>query len=218
MAAWDNKHALKVAVAICGMAAIKLLCLARSSPELTASEPIQKTSGYSQYFHYKSITNTPARFPPVGLVAAIIEVESGGNPRSVGKAGERGLMQIKEQTWYDTCRRLYGRPISFDHAFDPVLNVIVGTSYLVYLEELVKRNFSCDQRTAMFLATAAYNCGPSFLLEKTRGIPYPPERAVAYANKVLSIYATRYQKENYEISETLRASLDSLTAGRTSKL
>src|ERR1051325_2975068 len=40
-----------------------------------------------------------AKIDYAALVRAITAVESGGNPRAIGLAGERGLMQIKLSTW-----------------------------------------------------------------------------------------------------------------------
>jgi soluble lytic murein transglycosylase-like protein len=67
----------------------------------------------------------PAVAAPRSLVAAIIHVESGGNPRIVGRAGEIGLMQIKLQT-----ARSVGYTGSRRGLFDPSTNVRYGTAYL----------------------------------------------------------------------------------------
>ena len=42
------------------------------------------------------------------LVDAIIQIESNGDPRKVGRHGERGLMQLKSGTWHDMTVRLFG--------------------------------------------------------------------------------------------------------------
>lgn len=97
------------------------------------------------------------------LVDAIIQVESNGDPRKVGRHGERGLMQIKAGTWRDMTIRLFGAPRPFDEAFDPVLNRRVGTAYLAFLQERLlprQAEWRADERA---LLLAAYNAGPGRL-------------------------------------------------------
>jgi soluble lytic murein transglycosylase-like protein len=72
------------------------------------------------------------------LVDAIVQVESGGQARMVGRAGERGLMQIKRETWGDMTRSLFGRPVAFDKAFNPGMNRQVGAAYLAYLRRFLQ--------------------------------------------------------------------------------
>jgi len=63
--------------------------------------------------------------PPDKLVRAIIHVESGGNPRTIGTHGEIGLMQIKLET-----ARSVGYRGSRAGLFDPATNLRFGTAYL----------------------------------------------------------------------------------------
>ncbi|MBP7830526.1 MAG: lytic transglycosylase domain-containing protein [Kiritimatiellae bacterium] len=104
---------------------------------------------------------TPAWAPEDCLVEAVIQVESGGNPRKVGKAGERGLMQIKKGTWREVTRRLYGKPLPFDRAFEPELNQIVGRAYLEYLGGFLRQNQARWQADELSLLLACYNAGPT---------------------------------------------------------
>ncbi|HOW97566.1 MAG TPA: lytic transglycosylase domain-containing protein [Kiritimatiellia bacterium] len=104
---------------------------------------------------------SPVWVPEDCLVEAVIQVESGGDPRKVGKAGERGLMQIKRGTWRDVTRRLYGKPVSFDRAFEPELNRIVGRAYLAHLQDFLGRNQSHWKTDELSLLLACYNAGPT---------------------------------------------------------
>lgn len=95
------------------------------------------------------------------LVDSIVQIESSGNPRTVGSKGERGLMQIKELTWRETTRRIFGRSASFKRAFDPALNRKVGTAYLGELHAFLhanRENWQADERS---LLLACYNAGPT---------------------------------------------------------
>ena len=68
---------------------------------------------------------TPVSAAPKSLVDAIIHVESGGNPRTVGRRGEIGLMQIKPETARSVGYRGTRRGL-----FDPATNIRYGTAYL----------------------------------------------------------------------------------------
>ncbi len=95
------------------------------------------------------------------LVDAIIMVESAGNARKVGSRGERGLMQVRRETWAEISRAFFGGRISFDRAFDPALNRRVGTAYLAKLHRFLvetRGNWKMDERS---LLLACYNAGPN---------------------------------------------------------
>ena len=63
-----------------------------------------------------------------GTVACLIERESKGNAGAIGKAGERGLMQVHPITWPYLAQ--YG--IMPDALFDPATNLRAG--YLLFIE------------------------------------------------------------------------------------
>ena len=104
---------------------------------------------------------SPVQAPEDCLVEAVIQVESGGDPRKVGQAGERGLMQIKRATWREVTRRLYGKPLSFDRAFEPELNRTVGKAYLAHLQDFLGRHRSQWKSDELSLLLACYNAGPT---------------------------------------------------------
>jgi soluble lytic murein transglycosylase-like protein len=94
------------------------------------------------------------------LVDSVTQVESAGNPRMVGRHGERGLMQIKAGAWGDVTRVLFGRRISFERAFEGKLNQQVGAAYLAQLQGFLSRHqrvWKADERS---LLLACYNAGP----------------------------------------------------------
>src|SRR3990167_6002335 len=73
---------------------------------------------------FKLVVRERLDVPTKGVIAAIISVESRGNPRARGRAGEYGLMQIKCQT---------ARGVGFrgpcSGLLDPATNVRYGTAY-----------------------------------------------------------------------------------------
>ena len=95
------------------------------------------------------------------LVEAVIQIESGGRADSVGRHGERGLMQIRAATWREVTRRLFGGARPFEQAFDPETNRQVGSAYLEDIGRYLDRHrprWKSDRRS---LLLACYNAGPS---------------------------------------------------------
>lgn len=103
------------------------------------------------------------------LIAAVVQVESGFDPRAVSPAGAKGLMQLMEAT---------AAMLGVRDAFDPAQNIDAGARYL---RDMLQR-FDGDVR----LALAAYNAGPA-AVERAGGMPAYPETQ-AYVRSVLEAY------------------------------
>jgi soluble lytic murein transglycosylase len=82
------------------------------------------------------------------LVTAVVEAESGGNPRAVSRAQAYGLMQVRVPTARDMARR----DVTVEDLFDPATNLDLGCRYLRWLRD----RYGGDLR----LALMAYNAGP----------------------------------------------------------
>jgi len=89
-------------------------------------------------------TYAKANSVPIGLVRAVVDAESKGNPYAISRAGAQGLMQLMPATQarYGVC-----------DPFDPADNVNGGTRYL---HDLLAKYHNDVQ-----LALAAYNAGPA---------------------------------------------------------
>ena len=77
-----------------------------------------------------------------GQVEAIISVESSGNPKAIGRLGERGLCQFFPAAWADTTlwRARHGLP-TYGYgswALDEGVGREYATSWLTMLEERLK--------------------------------------------------------------------------------
>lgn len=102
------------------------------------------------------------------LIAAVAEVESGGNQNETSSAGAIGVMQLMP----DTAAALGVNP------YDKKSNIEGGAKYLRQMLD----TFDGDIRKAV----AAYNAGPN-AVKNYGGIP-PYRETQNYVNKVLDIY------------------------------
>jgi soluble lytic murein transglycosylase-like protein len=101
----------------------------------------------------------------VDLVRAIIQVESGFEPRAVSSKGAKGLMQLMPGTARDMGAR---------NLLDPRQNIFAGARYLRLLLDAFDGNVT--------LAAAAYNAGPTTVLRHGGVPPFPETRG--YVEKV----------------------------------
>lgn len=104
-----------------------------------------------------------------GIAFGLIEVESGFDPRAVGRHGERGLMQVKPST-----ARAYERGITADGLVRPEVNLRIGLAHL-------KRE--ADHFGDWRLGLLAYNMGRSRL---SRILASGERPAGSYAERVLA--------------------------------
>ena len=103
------------------------------------------------------------------LVKAVIENESGWNPKAISRKGALGLMQL-----IPTTAERYG----VGNVFDPAQNVDGGARYLRSLLDRYHHNLD--------LSLAAYNAGEG-AVERTGGVP-PYRETRTYVQKVTESY------------------------------
>jgi soluble lytic murein transglycosylase-like protein len=103
------------------------------------------------------------------LLAAMVKVESGFDPRAVSPAGAKGLLQLMDAT---------AAALGVRDPFDPTQNLDGGARYFSQLLQRFGGNVS--------LALAAYNAGPG-AVEQAGGVPPYPETQ-RYVSAVLATW------------------------------
>ena len=134
-----------------------------SPPERTADRVMEYAGWLFKYGGEQGVD--PA------LAAAIMTVESGGDPNAYGSAGEIGLMQILPSTakWINN--------VEPAQLYDPATNIQTGTAYLRYCIDRKAGNVSAG--------ICGYNYGPD-RVKVVAGQIVAPEIVKAYARNVLS--------------------------------
>lgn len=130
---------------------------------------------------------------PLPLVLAVIDVESGFQPRALSSAGAMGLMQLMPAT-----ARRYG----VVDPWDPASNLEGGIRYLRFLLDL----FDGDLR----LALAGYNAGEGAVMRHGRRIP-PFKETQNYVPAVLARYR-HWKTQRLPVSERLSAGVSAPVA------
>lgn len=143
----------------------------------------------AMFMSTSAMANVPFTLP-APWINAIIEVESGGDPRAVSSAGAKGLMQVTDIALEDVVQnagRLDERCNSLtvtSDLFDPTVNVTAGICYIQLLQHTFK---------SVPLTLAAYNMGPTALKKAILTKGGIPQEVVDYVNKVGAAY-NKYRK------------------------
>src|SRR2546425_749496 len=98
------------------------------------------------------------------LVKAVVWRESKFNPRARGRAGEIGLMQLREDAAQEWADAEHVAGFQHEHCFDPRTNTLAGGWYL---RKLLRRYARTDNPAAYALAD--YNAGRGNVLKWTEG-------------------------------------------------
>jgi soluble lytic murein transglycosylase-like protein len=145
----------------------KTFAVERAATNVRATRPVGSWgTSYSSSYDSLIEENASRNNLRVDLVRAVIQVESGFNPRATSNKGAMGLMQLMPAT---------ARDLGVRNAYDPVQNIRGGTEYLRQLLD----KFGGDEA----LALAAYNAGAGAVSKYGDAIP-PYRETRQYVEKI----------------------------------
>jgi soluble lytic murein transglycosylase-like protein len=132
---------------------------------ILTTRPIQ-TLSYRDSYDSLIVQHAQAQGVRADLVRAVVQVESGYNPRAISPVGAMGLMQLMPTT---------AASLGVKRPLDPVESIRGGT---LYLRQLLDR-FDGNEE----LALAAYNAGPEAVGRYGNQVP-PYRETREYVRKV----------------------------------
>ena len=138
--------------------------LVAHAPSVRATRPA--SSGYAGDYEPLIVHHAAANNLRPDLVRAVIQVESGFNPRAVSSKGAVGLMQLMPGT---------AAELGVGNPFNPAENIKGGSAYLRQLLDKFNNNEE--------LALAAYNAGPEAVDRYGQRVP-PYRETLDYVRQV----------------------------------
>jgi soluble lytic murein transglycosylase-like protein len=135
------------------------------APSYVTTRPVDQESEHDRFEPLIQEHATRRSLRPE-LVRAVIQVESGFNPRALSPKGAMGLMQLMPAT---------ARSLGVNNPWDPAQNIRGGTDYLRQLLDEYDGNEE--------LALAAYNAGSGAVAKYGRRVP-PYRETRDYVRKV----------------------------------
>jgi soluble lytic murein transglycosylase-like protein len=154
------------------------------APSIRTTRPVQTNAGASVYEALVLEHASKQSLRPE-LVFAVIQVESGFNPRALSPKGAMGLMQLMPAT---------ARDLGVRNPYDPDDNIRGGT---MYLRQLLDKYSGNEE-----LALAAYNAGPAAVDRYGRQVP-PYRETRNYVKQVDAVAARTPEARRPVIYKTI---------------
>lgn len=131
------------------------------------------------------------------LIAIIMTLESGGDPKALSYAGAKGLMQVTASTKKDIAVKFLKQPAKNDTLDDPETNIEYGTAYLAYLRDTFgewKDGPTWD--STVELVAAGYNGGPGAANSLFMGKGLRDTQTVVYSRDAFNMWRERYSAKS----------------------
>jgi soluble lytic murein transglycosylase-like protein len=126
------------------------------------------------------------------LLAIIMTMESGGDPKAHSEADAQGLMQVTPPTAKDIAAKYLKHPVTNYDLYDPRTNIEFGAAYLAHLRDVFG---SSDQapswNTTVELIAAGYNGGPGAAANLEKGNGLRGMQTVAYSRDAYNMWRER---------------------------
>jgi beta-lactamase regulating signal transducer with metallopeptidase domain len=131
------------------------------------------------------------------LLAIVVLVESGGNPRATSPVGARGLMQLMPRTAAELAGARAMPPLTAADLHDPRTSLDLGADYLA---RQMRAFAGLSEERRIELAAAAYNGGPSRARAWQSGDALPEE-----TERYRRLVGALWRERHLPVSPTLAA-------------
>lgn len=126
------------------------------------------------------------------LLAIIMTIESGGNPKAQSHVGARGLMQVTPPTAGDIAKKYLKQPRSDYDLFNPRTSVEFGAAYLALLrKEFGEPEQAPSWNSTVELVAAGYNGGPSAASAIDKGEGLENLETLSYSRDAFNMWRER---------------------------
>jgi soluble lytic murein transglycosylase-like protein len=131
------------------------------------------------------------------LIAIIMTLESGGDPKARSEAGAHGLMQITDPTAKDIASKYLKKPTSRYNINDPNTNIEFGAAYLAKLRDTFgewQQGPTWD--STVELVAAGYNGGPGAANRIYKGEGLTDTQTVVYSRDAFNMWRERFSNDS----------------------
>jgi hypothetical protein len=129
------------------------------------------------------------------LIAIIMTMESGGNPKARSAADARGLMQVTPLTAGDISQKFLKEPRNTYDLYDPATSIEFGTAYLAWLrDEFGTIQQGPDYTRTVELVAAGYNGGAGTANALEQGEGLRDTEPVIYSRDAFNMWRERVSK------------------------
>jgi soluble lytic murein transglycosylase-like protein len=130
------------------------------------------------------------------LVAIIMTMESGGDPKAQSPDGAIGLMQVTPTTAKDIAARLLKQPRTSYNLKDPTTNIEFGVAYLAWLrDQFGTVQQGPDWTSTVELVAAGYNGGPGAANDLEEGKGLQDTQTVVYSRDAFNMWRERHASD-----------------------
>ena len=144
------------------------------------------------------------------LVMAIANVESGLDPKKVGKNGEIGICQISPATfeYIRLCGKRYlpsrARTCELEDMVDSNLNMLYASAYLQMMVFRMK-DLKCPDWTwrNIYILAAVYHRGLAYVIRRRFDINRFDTSVISYCERVGNMYEELYNAKYGELKEIM---------------
>jgi len=127
------------------------------------------------------------------LIAIIITLESGGDPKAHSEADAQGLMQVTPLTAADIASKHLKKPVKQYDLYDPKTNIEFGIAYLAWLRgQFGTAHQGPSWNETVELMAAGYNGGPGAANALEKGEGLNDTQTVIYSRDAFNMWRERH--------------------------